>query len=75
MLQDDLTTTATEDSKTVTAAEVVTITAAAEVVTTAATGVPVNTGTLKCRSHHCHRDDVIFKAHGPLTGYCVRTDR
>ena len=39
------------------------------------TALPLKRGTLKCKSQDCHRNDVIYKAHGPLTGYCVRTDR
>ena len=32
---------------------------------------------LKCRSMNntCVKDAVLFKAHGPLTGYCIESDR
>ena len=32
---------------------------------------------LKCRSMNntCAKDAVLFKAHGPLTGYCIESDR
>jgi hypothetical protein len=39
------------------------------------TDFPPQQGTLKCRSSDCPRNDVVFKAHGPLTGYCIQTDR
>lgn len=39
------------------------------------TDAPAPTPTLKCRSSDCPQDDVVFKAHGPLTGFCVPTDR
>jgi hypothetical protein len=37
--------------------------------------LPAGSGTFKCRSSQCPQDEIVFKAHGPLTGYCVPTDR
>ena len=44
----------------------------------AAAAPPVPEGPrLKCRSMNntCVEDAVLFKAHGPLTGYCIESDR
>ena len=31
--------------------------------------------TLKCKSKDCKIDKMHFKAHGPMTGFCVHNDR
>ena len=79
MQQVDLTTTATaaEDSTIISTSTTTTTktTTGVENNPGTTTDLPVKKGTLKCKSQDCHRNDVIYKAHGPLTGYCVRTDR
>ena len=81
MQQVDLTTTATaaEDSTIIPTTTTTTKTTTTEVEVEdnpgTTTDLPLKKGTLKCKSQDCHRNDVIYKAHGPLTGYCVRTDR